>query len=165
MQHSYAYCVILTITANFETRDKYRFDVVCNIDMHALHIFYMLRYLTYATFPLIASFQREGETSEFSKEKYVIRLLLTRATTNYRVHRQRSDPGSCNDAGANFRGSSTRGYKLFNRSVCGTDMSCGCGRPCVHARAHVALPRLELAICAVVKGNGRCERTLPQVAG
>jgi len=35
----------------------------------------------------------------------------------------------------------------------------------VRVRARVALPRLELAICAVVKGNGRCERTLPQVAG
>lgn len=41
----------------------------------------------------------------------------------------------------------------------------GAGRACVRARARVALPRLELAICAVVKGNGRCERTLPQVAG
>lgn len=35
-------------------------------------------------------------------------------------------------------------------------------RECVRATARVALPRLELAICAVVKD--RCERTLPQVA-
>lgn len=39
----------------------------------------------------------------------------------------------------------------------------GCEYACVRATARVALPRLELAICAVVKGNGRCERTLPQV--
>lgn len=125
----------------------------------------MLRYLTYATFPLAPSFSTRETSEQFSKEKYAICLLLTHATTNYRGHRPRSSPGSCNDAGANFRGSSTRGYKLFNRSVCSTDTSCGCKRACVHARARVALPRLELAICAVVKGNGRCERTLPQVAG
>lgn len=53
-------------------------------------------------------------------------------------------------------------------TVVSTAWTCRVGadaRVCVHARARVALPRLELAICAVVKGNGRCERTLPQVAG
>lgn len=60
--------------------------------MHAavyIYTFYMLRYSTYATFPLIASFGARDTSEQFSKEKYVIRLLLTRATTNYRGHRPR----------------------------------------------------------------------------
>lgn len=130
------------------------------------YTFYMLRYSTYATFPLIGSFSARDTSEQFLQGEirdtfitYTRHDKLQGAATTIR------GPGSCNDAGANFRGSSTRGYKLFNRSVCGTDMSCGCERACVHAGARVALPRLELAICAVVKGNGRCERTLPQVAG
>lgn len=118
----------------FSKRDKCHVAVILIHVRNYTHLFYMLRYLTYATFPLIAAFSARETSEQFSKEKYVIRLLLTRATTNYRGHRPRSNPGSCNDAGANFRGSSTRGYKLFNRSVCGTDTSCRCGRAYVHAR-------------------------------
>lgn len=115
------------------------------------------------TFPLISSFTI-GETSEqFSKEKgaHIYYLHALRQITGCADHDSVPAPvmmrgrisAKVARAVANF---------LTIVSPTWTRMR-GCGCACVRALARVALPRLELAICAVVKGNGRCERTLPQV--
>lgn len=46
-------------------------------------------------------------------------------------------PAFRNDAGANFRESSTRDCKLFNRSVCGGEMCVGAKGACVRVTARV----------------------------
>jgi len=54
--------------------------VVCNIDTRTrLYVFYMLRYLTYATFPLTVSFGTRETSEQFSKEAYAIYVYYLHA--------------------------------------------------------------------------------------
>lgn len=100
---------------------SWHFAVVCNIDAHTVlcisHV--TILDLCYFSFELLVHYR--GDKRTIFQGETRIHLLLTRTTTNYRVHWPRFCPGSCNDAGANFRGSSTHGYKLFNHSISGTD--------------------------------------------
>lgn len=72
-------------------------------------------FMLYFSFDLLVHYRGDKRTIFQGKRR--AHLLLTRTTTNYRVRWPRFCPGSCNDAGANFRESSTRGCKLFNHSI------------------------------------------------
>lgn len=115
------------------------------------------------TFSLISSFTT-GETSEqFSKEKgaHIYYLHALRQITGCADHD--SVPALVMMRGR-ISAKVARAVANFLTIVSPTwTRMRGCGYACVRELARVALPRLELAICAVVKGNGRCERTLPQV--
>lgn len=99
-----------------------------------LHVVHKLRYLTLATFPSNLSFTAMETCESNFPRKYAIYLLLTRATTNY-TGGSEHDPTSVSGNDANFRESSTRGCKLFNRSVCGRDVWVQSARVCVQRLA------------------------------
>lgn len=127
-----------------------------------------LRYLTHTNFPLnLKLFRDEGdERAIFQGETRDRFITYTRCDKLQRALTTILSLSSCNDAGANFRGSSARMVANFLIVVSAARTRVGvnvriCVCVCVRRLAWLCL-RFELAICAVVKG--RCERILPQVA-